>query len=131
MNTMRQISLFKTLALMVVVVVMAGCVGRTGKVGTPIAARYATQLASLKVGESTPNDLKTYFGEKNVSLKEVKIENGKTVEIWELARGGNMDVAAFVMWGYVAYNKDQSILFRFEDRKLVSYESVVLPDKTK
>ena len=41
-----------------------------------------------------------------------------------------MDVAAFVMWGYVAYNKDQELLFRFEDRKLVSYDAVVLPDPT-
>jgi hypothetical protein len=131
MNTKHQISHFKALAVVVLVVVMPGCVGRTGKVGTPIAARYATQLASLKIGESTPDDLKTSFGEKKLSLKEAKIENGKKIEIWELARGGNMDAAAFLLWGYVAYDKDQSILFRFEDGRLISYDSVVYPDAPK
>jgi hypothetical protein len=110
--------------------VVAGCVGRTGKIGTPIAARYSSQLSTLKVGESTPIDLKRCFGENKVSLKETKIENGKTVEIWELARGGNMDAGALILWGYVSYDKDQSIVFRFEDGKLISYESVVHPDKS-
>ena len=131
MNAKRQISHLKALAVLVATLVIAGCVGRTGKVGTPIAARHATQLASLKIGESTQNDLKRCFGDKKVSLKEAKMENGKTVEIWELARGGNMDAGALVLWGYVAYDKDQSILFRFEDGRLVSYESVVHPDKAK
>ena len=126
-------------------VLLAGCVGRTGKVGTPISVYYQQQLESLNLGESTPDDLKKYFTvtkevkEPNqtqkttktkvlVSLKEAKIENGKKVEIWEVTKGGGMDVAAFVVWGYVAYNKDQVLLFRFEDGKLASYESVVIPD---
>ena len=109
---------------------MAGCVGRTGKVGTPIAAVYRDQLATLKLGESTPNDLKNCFGEKKVSLKEAKIENETKVEIWEVAKGGNMNAAAFIMWGYVAHDKDQSLLFRFENGKLASYQSIVLPDSS-
>jgi hypothetical protein len=109
---------------------LIGCVGRTGKVGTPISATYGTQLEALKLGVSTPDDLKKLFATKNVpvALKEAKLENGKQVEIYEVAKGGSMDAAAFVMWGYVAYNKDQELLFRFEDGKLVSYEAVVLPD---
>jgi hypothetical protein len=138
----------KTLKLAILCIVLgllAGCVGRTGKVGRPISDYYQQQLESLKLGETTPDDLKKAFTitkeEKGpnqthtttttkvlVSLKEAKIENGKKVEIWEVAKGGNMDVAAFLVWGYVAYNKDQQLLFRFEDGKLVSYESVVIPD---
>ncbi len=114
-------------------VLLAGCVGRTGKVGKPISAYYQTELASLKLGESTPDDLKKYFAQNAerkilVSLREAKIEGDKKVEVWQVAKGGNMDVAAFLVWGYVAYNKDQLLLFRFENDKLVSYESVVIPD---
>ena len=111
-------------------VLLVGCVGRTGKVGTPIATRYQTQLTSLKLGESTPDDLKRLFAEKKVpvSLKEVKMDGDKKVEIWQVARGGNMDAAGFLLWGYVSYDKDQELLFRFENDKLVSYECVVLPD---
>jgi hypothetical protein len=140
-------------------VLLTGCVGRTGKVGTPIAAIYSAQLQSLQLGVTTPDDLKKCFtftvtnnvtqsGQPQnikiatpptthaivtqkkvlVSLQEAKIENGKKVEVYEVTKGGGMDVAAFVVWGYVAYNKDQELLFRFEDGKLVSYESVVLPD---
>ena len=137
---------------------LIGCVGRTGKVGKPIAAYYGPQLAELKLGETTPDDLQKIFtitttnddlkptqyhpGQAQKSnqtqplketkvmatLKEAKLENGKKVEIYEVAKGGSMDVAAFVMWGYVAYNKDQELLFRFENGKLTSYEAVVLPD---
>jgi hypothetical protein len=138
-------SLFISTALFLSFFLLAGCVGRTGKVGTPIAVVYQKQLQQLKLGETTPDDLKKDFTvteeitEPNhpgtitktkvlVFLKEAKIENGKDVEIWEIAKGGSMDVAAFIMWGYVAYNKDQQLMFRFEDGKLVSYESVVLPD---
>jgi hypothetical protein len=138
--------ILKLAILCIVVGLLAGCVGRTGKVGRPISDYYQKQLESLKLGESTPDDLKNTFAVTNkssgtnhktkipeekkilVSLKEEKLENGKKVEIWELAKGGNMDVAAFLLWGYVAYNKDQQLLFRFEDGKLVSYESVVIPD---
>jgi hypothetical protein len=103
--------------------------GRTGKIGTPISERYKVQLATLKLGESTPEDLEKAFAKiKTPSLKEARIESGKKVELWEVARGGNMDAADFIMWGAVAYDKDQSILFRFEDGKLVSYESIVHPD---
>jgi hypothetical protein len=116
----------------ITVVLLAGCVGRTGKVGTPISTRYQNQLASLKLGESTPDDLKKLFAQIKipVSLKEAKLDGDKKVEIWQIARGGNMDAAALILWGYVSYDKDQEILFRFENGKLVSYESVVLPDPT-
>lgn len=130
MNCKLQISRFKAAAVIAIMVLLAGCVGRTGKVGTPISTSYQTQLASLKLGESTPDDLKKLFAEKRIpiSLKEAKIEGDKKVEIWQVAKGGSMDVAAFLMWGYVAYNKDQQLLFRFENGKLASYESVVIPD---
>jgi hypothetical protein len=119
----------RTLSLMAGIVLLTGCVGRTGKMGTPIAERYKSQLALLKLGVSTPDDLKKAFErEKIPSLKEAKFENGKRIETWEVARGGNMDAAGLLLWGYVAYDKDQSILFRFEDGKLVSYESIVHPD---
>lgn len=137
---------------------VVGCVGRTGKVGKPIAAYYGPQLAELKLGETTPEDLQKIFTitatneavtptrhrpgpaqQSNqiqsvkktkvlVTLKEAKLGDGKKVEVYELTKGGGMDVAAFVMWGYVAYNKDQELLFRFENGKLVSYDAVVLPD---
>lgn len=135
----------KSVAVILSAFLITGCVGRTGKVGKPISAYYETQLEQLKLGETTPDDLKKDFTvtkeDKDphtgrittktkvlVYLKEAKIENGKKAEIWELDKGGGMDVAAFVMWGYVAYNKDQELEFRFEDGKLVSYESIVLPD---
>jgi hypothetical protein len=119
----------RTSALIAALILLTGCVGRTGKMGTPIAERYKSQLALLKLGVSTPDDLKTAFGrEKAPSLKEARIENGKRIEIWEVARGGDMDAAGLLLWGYVAYDKDQSILFHFEDGKLVSYESTVHPD---
>ena len=141
-------------------ILLIGCVGRTGKVGKPIAAYYGPQLAELKLGETTPDDLQNIFtitttdevvkpnqqhpGQAQqsnqiqhikktkvlVTLKEAKLENGNKVEVYEVAKGGGMDVAAFVMWGYVAYNKDQELLFRFENGKLVSYDAVVLPDPT-
>ena len=78
---------------------LTGCVGRTGKIGQPISAYYQTQLTALKLGESTPDDLKKLFADKKVpvSLKEAKIEGDKKVEIWEVAKGGNMDVAAFLV----------------------------------
>ena len=145
MNSKFQVAYFKAVAVIVTMVLLAGCVGRTGKIGTPISAYYQRQLESLKLGESTPDDLKNCFTITNeikqpnqtrtttktkvlVSLKEAKIENGKKVEIWEVIKGGGMDAAAFIVWGYVAYNKDQVLLFRFEDGKLASYESVVIPD---
>lgn len=130
-NMVFQLSRFTILTVLVAVVALAGCVGRTGKVGVPIAAKYGNQLAMLKVGASTQDDLKDCFKKQKISIKETKVENGKTVEIWELAKGGDMDAAAFIMWGYVSYDKDQSLLFRFEDGKLTGYESVVHPDPVK
>lgn len=118
----------KLLFILVATALLAGCVGRTGKVGTPIAERYQTEINCLQIGKSTPDDLKRCFGKKPVALKEEKVEDGKTVQIWEVARGGNMDAGALILWGYVAYDKDQSILFRFENGILVSFESIVLPD---
>ena len=122
--------LFKVAVVTITMVFLAGCVGRTGKVGTPIAVRYQSQLSSLKLGESTPDNLKKLFAEKKtpVSMKEAKMDGDKKVEIWQIARGGNMDATAFIMWGYVSYDKDQALLFRFENDKLVSYESVVISD---
>ncbi len=116
----------------IVLAILTGCVGRTGKVGTPIATRFQTQLATLKLGESTPDDLKKAFAPIKipVSLKEAKMDGDKKVEIWQVARGGNMDAAGLLLWGYVSYDKDQELLFHFENDKLVSYESVVLPDPT-
>ena len=130
MNSKLKASYFKTIAAFLAVILLGGCVGRTGKIGKPISTYYQEQLTSLKLGESTPNDLQKLFGDKKVpvSLKEAKIEGDKKVEIWQVAKGGNMDVAAFLAWGYVAYNKDQQLLFRFENGKLASYESVVIPD---
>ena len=130
MNSKLKASYFKTIAAFLTVILLGGCVGRTGKIGKPISTYYQEQLTSLKLGESTPNDLQKLFGDKKVpvSLKEAKIEGDKKVEIWQVAKGGNMDVAAFLAWGYVAYNKDQQLLFRFENGKLASYESVVIPD---
>jgi hypothetical protein len=115
----------------VLAVALAGCVTRTGRVGKPIAERYGERLAQLKVGESTVFDLRQVMVNEKVSQAEVRIENGKRVEIWELARGGNMDAGAFLVWGVMAYDKDQSMRFRFEDGKLVSFESVVHPDPVK
>ena len=133
MNTKIKTSFFKSAAALLAMALLAGCVGRTGKIGKPISTYYQAQLTSLKLGESTPNDLKKLFEAKEapVSLKEAKIEGDKKVEIWQVAKGGNMDVAAFLAWGYVAYNKDQQLLFRFENDKLASYESVVIPDPPK
>ena len=113
-----------------IAVLLTGCVGRTGKVGRPIAAYYQTQLQTLKLGVSTPDDLKKLFAEDKipVSLKEARMEGDKKIEIWEVTKGGNVDAAALILWGYVAYNKDQELLFHFENDKLVSYESVVIPD---
>ena len=132
MNSKLQVSLFKIAVVVAAMVLLSGCVGRTGKVGTPISTRYQNQLASLKLGESTPDDLKKIFAEIKipVSLKEAKMDGDKKVGIWQVARGGNMDAAALILWGYVSYDKDQELLFRFENDKLVSYESVVIPDPT-
>jgi hypothetical protein len=116
------------IAMVSALIPISGCVGRTGKVGKPIAETYSDELMTLQLGKSTPEDLQNVFEDKVVSLKEAKIENGKKIEIWEVHKKGNMDAAAFIMWGYVAYDKDQSLLFRFENGKLVSYESVVHPD---
>jgi hypothetical protein len=107
----------------------SGCMGRTGKVGAPIAEAYKDELTSLRVGQSTPDDLKKTFSEKRVSLKESKTENGRVIEIWEVFKGGNVDAAQFVLWGQIAHDKDQSLLFRFENGRLASYESYIHPDK--
>lgn len=144
--------------ILLVSIILTGCVvGRTGKLGKPIAAAYQQQINQLKLGETTPDDLRRIFsitvtngaaqpvqahpGQPQqrqtqivttkkvlVSLKEASIENGKKVEIYEIAKGGGMDVGEFVMWGIISYNKDQEMDFRFEDGKLVSYESIIIPD---
>jgi hypothetical protein len=139
-------TLIKMALLCIVAGLLAGCmVGRTGKIGKPISAYYEQQLESLKLGVSTPDDLKKAFTiTKEVKephqsstvivtkvlpyLKEVKMEDGKKVEIWGVSKGGDIDVAELLIWGGVAYNKDQELQFRFENDKLVSYESIVIPD---
>ncbi|HTV62424.1 MAG TPA: hypothetical protein VMH30_07640 [Verrucomicrobiae bacterium] len=87
-------------------------------------------MNNLKLGVSTPDDLKKSFAtiKVPVSLEETRMEGDKKVEVWQVARGGNMDAADLILWGAVSYDKDQEILFRFENDKLVSYQSVVLPD---
>lgn len=107
---------------------MAGCIGRTGKIGTPINERYRQELSTLRVGTSTPQDLQAAFG-RNVALKDSSFAGGKRVEVWEVFRGGNMDVGDFLLWGQIAHDKDQSILFRFENGRLMSYHSVVHADE--
>lgn len=127
MSSIR-ISNFKGLLCVVIVLSPIGCVGRTGKIGQPIADRYHSQIDTLKVGQSTPEDLKAAFKGASVSMKEVKHEAGREVQIWEVFRGGNMDAGAFILWGQIAHDKDQSILFRFENGRLASYESVIHED---
>ena len=112
-----------------VLVAVGGCVGRTGKVGEPIAEKYQDKVAELKLGQSTPDDLQRVFKGEKISQKETKMELGHRVEIWEVFRGGDLDAAQFLLWGQISHDKDQSLLFRFEDGRLVARESVIHPDK--
>jgi hypothetical protein len=116
------------LVLAAALCMVSGCVGRTGKVGEPIAERYQEQIGQLKVGQSTPTDLQRVFHDHKVSLRESKFAMGHRVEVWEVFRGGDVDVAQFLLWGQIAHDKDQSLLFRFEDGRLVSQESLIHPD---
>lgn len=115
--------------VLIALLACGGCMGRTGKVGEPIAQLYQDEVGKLKVGQSTPADLKKTFGDSKVSLKEAKIDLGRNVEVWEVFRGGNVDVGQFLIWGQIAHDKDQSLLFRFENGRLASYESFIHPDK--
>lgn len=101
-----------------------GCMGRTGKVGAPIAERNSDKLDQLKPGVSTPKDLKRIFG-SSASLKTKEFNT----ETWEVFRGGNMDVGQFLLWGQLSHDKDQSLLFHFADGVLMSWESYVHPDE--
>ena len=115
-------------ALFILIAVqLCGCMGRTGKIGMPITERHQERLDKLELGKSTPDDLEAIFG-KEASLKETRVEAGNRVEIWEVFRGGNVDVAQFLLWGQIAHDKDQSLLFRFENGRLVSYKGVVHED---
>ncbi len=124
---MRKVTLIACIGLCLLIA-MGGCIGRTGKIGKPITERYERQLSRLAVGTSTPQDLQAIF-KKDATLKESRIEGGKRIEVWEVFRGGNMDLGQFLMWFQIAHDKDQSILFRFENGTLVSYHGVVHPDK--
>lgn len=117
------------IVLAVAALLTGGCAtGRTGKIGTPIAQRYTRQLAQLKIGVSSPADLQRIFGAEKVGLQSTEEQNGKLVQVWELARGGNMDAGELLLWGRVSYDKDQAMLFRFEGGRLASWKSVVFPD---
>ncbi|MCH7849355.1 MAG: hypothetical protein IIB53_13445 [Planctomycetes bacterium] len=100
-----------------------GCIGRTGKAGKPIAERYAAKLEQLEVGKATPEDLKRLFG-RNASLQSAQAGT----ETWEVFRGGNMDVGQFLMWGQIAHDKDQRMIFTFRNGRLSSWRSEVIPD---
>ena len=108
---------------------VAGCVGRTGKVGEPIAEKYQDKVAQMKLGQSTPEDLQRVFKGDKISQKDSKLEQGRRVEVWEVFRGGDLDTAQFLLWGQISHDKDQSMLFKFENGLLVSRESVIHPDK--
>lgn len=99
---------------------LTGCATQTGKVGEPPAKTYKKELEKIEIGKTTTKDLKNIFGSK-ASRKE----KGSGYEIWEVQRPGDLDVGSFLLWGQVAHDKDQSLLFRFEHDKLVSYKSVV------
>ncbi len=122
---MRKVASMACIGLCLLIA-MGGCVGRTGKIGKPITARYEQQLSRLEVGTSTPQDLQAIF--KKAALKETRIEAGTRVEVWEVFRGGDLDAGAFLLWFHIAHDKDQSILFRFENGTLASFHSVVHPD---
>jgi hypothetical protein len=102
-------------------ILLCGCAGQTGQIGQPIATHYQKQINKIEIGKTTVRDLKSIFGSDNVSLKE----KGAGYEIWEVAKPGDLDVGTFVLWGQVAHDKDQSLLFRFERGVLVSYTSKV------
>ena len=121
-------SIARVAVVAALIVFSAGCVGRTGKIGKPIAATYESQIGKLNVGESGPEDLKSAFSGSSVSLRETKIQNGVAVETWEVFRGGNMDAGAFLLWGQIAHDKDQSLLFHFANGRLTSYETIVHED---
>ena len=100
-----------------------GCIGRTGKAGMPIAERYASKLEQLEVGKSTPEDLKKIFG-RNASLQSTQAGT----ETWEVFRGGNVDVGQFLLWGQIAHDMDQRMVFKFRNGRLSSWSSEVIPD---
>jgi len=106
---------------------VCGCEGRTGEIGTPITERYDKQLSELEIGQSTPTDLRNAFG-SHLSLKEDSVEGGTRVQIFQVFRGGDMDLGQFLLWGQIAHDQDQAIEFRFENNVLVSYQGVVYSD---
>ena len=105
---------------------LSGCVARTGKIGTPITESYAAELATLRVGETTVDDLKVVFAKAKPTLKEAKTVDGKKVEVWQVLKPGSMDGGAFLLTSTIAHDKDQLLLFRFTGGKLDSFESQVV-----
>ncbi|MBL4699659.1 hypothetical protein JYU15_00880 [bacterium AH-315-I18] len=103
-----------------------GCIGRTGKAGKPITERYSEKLEQIEVGKTTPDDLKILFGSK-ASLQSAQAET----ETWVVFREGNVDVAQFLLWGQIAHDKDQRMIFTFNNGLLSSWQSEVLPDAKK
>jgi hypothetical protein len=78
------------------------------------------RLNQIQIGKTTPADLQSIFKNK-ASLKE----KGSGYEVWEVAKPGDLDVGTFLLWGQVDHDKDQSLLFNFENGVLTSYNSAV------
>lgn len=108
------------LILLVIAIILSACATQTGQIGEPVAASHKKELDQITIGRTTPSELNRIFKGK-ASLKE----KGAGYEIWEVAKPGNLDVGSFLMWGEIAHDKDQSLLFRFEGGKLASYRSAV------
>lgn len=116
----------KQYALILTATALCGCastqVGQPYQPGESIATIYKTQLDEIKIGETTPNDLKLIFSQNQVGLKE----KGEGYEIWQVVKQGDVDDSNFLMWGVTSHYKDQALYFRFEHGVLVSYTSDVL-----
>jgi len=115
-----KLTLFSILLFFAISLVLAGCAGQTGQIGEPIGNKYQSQLNQIQIGKTTPSDLQRLFSNK-ASLKE----KGSGYEVWEVAKPGDLDVGTFLLWGQIDHDKDQSLLFRFENGVLVSYNSAV------
>jgi hypothetical protein len=103
---------------------LVGCAGQTdptGQTDGTISNKYQAQLDQLQIGQTTTAGLQKIFNNK-ASLKE----KGSGYEIWEVVKQGDLDDRNFLMWGVMDRTKDQSLLFRFENRVLVSYTSGII-----
>jgi hypothetical protein len=110
--------------LLVVLCFACGCI-RTGKLGMPVGERYKEQLSKVVIGETTPTELQKIFHGHTIN----KIEPmGTDDETWRLVKEGSSDPGMFLMFGIVARDKDQALLFHFNSGVLAGYESEILPD---